>query len=93
MRKSLSLTRDVPQLEAHRLLVPVQDFEGEVHPDGGAVVGAEVVVHVALDDAGLPDPQVPYHKDLVEALLMVVVLHGGRGARQLRMNPPGLSGL
>lgn len=84
----MARTCDVPQLQAHRLLVPVEDFEREVHPDGGSVVGAEVVVDIALDDAGLADPEVPYHKDLVEMLLLVVVLHGDRGGRELRMNPP-----
>lgn len=89
MRKKLNRTCDVPQLQAHRLLVPVEHFEGEVHPDGGSVVGAEVVVDVPLDDAGLADPEVPDHKDLVEMLLVVVVLHGDRGGgRELSMNPP-----
>lgn len=82
-------TCDVPQLEAHGLLVPVEDLEGEVHPDGGSVVGAEVVVDIALDDAGLPDPEVTYDEDLIEMFLVVmVVLHGERGGRQLSMNPP-----
>lgn len=81
-------TCDVPQLQTHRLLVPVEDFESEVHPDGGSVVGAEVVMHIPLDDAGLSDPEVSYHKNLIEVLLVVVVLHGDRGGRELSMNPP-----
>lgn len=87
--QSLSVcTCDVPQLQAHRLLLPVEDFESEVHPDGGSVVGAEVVVDIPLDDAGLTHPEVSYDQDLVEALLVVVVLHGDRGGgRELRMNP------
>lgn len=85
-------TCDVPQLQPHRLLVPVEHFERKVHADGGAVVGAEVVVHVALDDAGLAHAEVPDHQDLVEMLLLVAVLHGGRGGRdELSMNPPELS--
>lgn len=84
----MDCTCDVPQLQTHRLLVPVEDFECEVHPDGGAVVGAEVVVDIPFDDAGLADPEVPYHKDLIEMLLLVVVLHGDRGGRELSMNPP-----
>ena len=83
----MDCTCDVPQLQPHRLLVPVEDFEREVHPDGGAVVGAEVVVHIPLDDAGLADPEVSYHQDLIEMLLSVVVLHGERGGRELSMNP------
>lgn len=82
-------TCDVPELQPHRLLVPVQHFERKVHADGGAVVGAEVVVHIALDDAGLAHAEVSDHQDLVEMLLLVVVLHGGRGGRdELSMNPP-----
>lgn len=88
MRKSWTFTCDVPQLQTHRLLVPVEDFEGEVHPDGSSVVGAEVVMDIPLDDAGLAHPEVPYHKNLVEVLLVVVVLHGDRGGRELSMNPP-----
>lgn len=88
MRKSWHRTCDVPQLQSHRLLVPGEDFEGEVHPNGGAVVGAEVVMHIPLDNAGLPDPEVSYNEYLVEVLLMVVVLHGDRGGRELSMNPP-----
>lgn len=80
-------TCDVPQLEAHRLLVPVEDFQSEVHPDGGSVVGAEVVMDVPLDDAGLADPEVSYDKDLIEMFLLVAVLHGDRGGRELSMNP------
>lgn len=86
--QKLDRTCNVPQLQTHRLLVPVEDFEREVHPDGGSIVGAEVVMHVPLDDAGLADPEVPYHKDLIEMLLLVVVLHGDREGRELSMNPP-----
>lgn len=86
--EKLDCTCNVPQLQAHRLLVPVEDLEREVHPDGGSVVGAEVVMDIPLDDAGLADPEVPYHKDLIEMLLLVVVLHGDRGGRELSMNPP-----
>jgi len=86
----VSFTCDVPQLEAHRLLVPVEHLEREVHADGGAVVGAEVVMHVALDDAGLPHAQVAYDQDLIKMFLMlvvmVVVLHGDRRGRGLCIN-------
>lgn len=71
-------TCNVPQLKAHRLLIPVEHFEGEVHPDGGSVVRAEVVMDIPFDDTGLTDPEVPYHKDFIEMLLIVVVLHGDR---------------
>lgn len=81
-------TCDVPQLQAHRLLVPVKDFECEVHSDGCSVVGAEVMMDIPLNNAGLSDPEVPYHKNLIEALFMVVVLHSDRGGRELSMNPP-----
>lgn len=88
----MDCTCNVPQLKAHSLLVPVEHFEGEVHPDGGSVVGAEVVMDIPFDDAGLPDPEVPNHKDLIEMLLVVVVLHGDRGGRELSMNPPEWKG-
>lgn len=81
-------TCDVPQLKAHGLLVPVEHFECEIHADGGSVVGAKVVVDISLDDTGLPNPEVAYHKNLIEMLLMVVVLHGDRGGRESSMNPP-----
>lgn len=42
---------------------------------------------ISLDDAGLADSEVSYHKNLVETLLVVVVLHGERGGRELSMNP------
>lgn len=45
-------------------------------------------MHIALDDAGLADAEVPYHQDLIEVLLLVAVLHGERGGRgELSMNP------
>lgn len=88
VRKSCHRTCNVPQLQSHRLLVPGKDFEGEVHSDGGTVVGAEVVMNIPLDDAGFPDPEVSYNENLVEVLLMVVSLHGDRGGRELSMNPP-----
>lgn len=81
-------TCDVPQLKAHGLLVQVEHFECEIHADGGSVVGAKVVVDISLDDTGLPNPEVAYHKNLIEMLLMVVVLHGDRGGRESSMNPP-----
>ncbi|KAG7272029.1 hypothetical protein CRUP_004188 [Coryphaenoides rupestris] len=52
--------------ESHRhllllllLLLLLQDFEREVHPDGGAVVLGEDLVHVAPDDGRLADSQIP----------------------------------
>ena len=88
----MPVTCDVPQLEAHRLLVPVEHLEREVHADRGAVVGAEVVMDVALDDAGLPHAQVSYDEDLIKmflvvvVLVLVIVLHGDRRGRGLRIN-------
>lgn len=53
-------TGDVPQLQPHhRLVIPIEHFEGEIHADGGAVMLGEDVVHVALDDGSLADAQVP----------------------------------
>lgn len=52
------LTRNVPQLEADQgFAVPVDHFECEVDADRGSVVLREQLVHVPLDDAGLPDAQ------------------------------------
>lgn len=81
-------TCDVPQLQSDRLLVPAENFERKIHPDRGPVVGAEVVVHVALDDAGLANPQVPNHKDLIQMFLLVAAVHGERGAGELSMKTP-----
>lgn len=46
------------------------------------------MVDISLDDTGLSNPEVAYHKNLIEMLLMVVVLHGDRGGRESSMNPP-----
>lgn len=78
MRKSY--TCDVPELKTHGLLVPIEDFESEVHSDGGAIVGAEVVMDITLDDTGLSDPEVANYKDFIKVFLVVVVLH--RDARE-----------
>ena len=57
------LTSDVPELQAHHgLRVPVEHLEREVHADGGPVVRGEVLVHVALNDAGLAHAQVADHQ-------------------------------
>lgn len=80
-------TCDIPQLEAHSLLVQVEHFEGKVDTDGGSVVWAKVVMHIALDDAGLAHAQVSYNQDFVEVFFGMVVLHGGRGGRGPSMNP------
>lgn len=34
-------------------MVPVENFQRKIYPDRGSVVGAEIVMNVALDDAGL----------------------------------------
>lgn len=63
------LTRDIPQLQAHeRPAVPVENFEGEVHANGGAVVLGEELVHVALDDARLTHAELADDQHLKEVL-------------------------
>lgn len=62
-------TCNVPQLEPHRLRVPVQHLQGEVHSDGGPVVCGVGLVHVAPDDGRLADPQVPDDQHLVQVFL------------------------
>lgn len=63
------LTSDVPQLQAHeRPAVPVEDFEGEVHANGGAVVLGEELVHIALDDARLAHAELADDQHLKEVL-------------------------
>lgn len=70
------LTRNIPELQPHHSLsIPVQHLQSKVHPDGGPVVGGEVLVDIALDDAGFAHSQVPDHQQLVEVLLLVVLLH------------------
>lgn len=61
------------------LLVPVENFKCKVHPNGGSVVEAEVVMYIALDDAGLANAKVPDHKDLIQMFLLVVVVHDDQG--------------
>lgn len=74
-RKSKIFTCYVPQLQPDRVLIQVEHFEGEVHSDGGSVVSGEVLVHVALDNARLPDAEVSDHQDLIAVLPL---LHGER---------------
>lgn len=46
------------------------------------------MMDIPLDDTGLANPEIAYHKNLIKMLLVVVVLHGERGGRELSMNPP-----
>ena len=62
-------TCDVPQLKPDSLRVPVEHLQGEVHSDGGSVVGGVGLVDVAPDDGGLPDSEVSDHQHLVQVLL------------------------
>lgn len=63
-------TCDVPQLQSDQsFAVPVDDFEGEVDPDRRPVVLREKLVHVALDDAGFPDAQLPDDQNFEQVLL------------------------
>lgn len=92
-------TCDVPELKPDRLRIPVQHLQGEVHSDGGPVVVGVGLVHVAPDDGGLPDSQVPDHQHLVQVLLPEalhavglrrVVAHAPRGTRSFwRFRPAG----
>lgn len=68
---ALLRTGDVPQLQPHhRLVIPIEHFEGEVHTNGGAVVLGEDLVHVALDDRSLPDPQVADDQNFEQPLVL-----------------------
>lgn len=70
------LTCNIPELQSyHSLSIPVQHLQSKVHPDGGPVVGGEVLVDITLDDAGFAHSQVPDYQQLVEVLLLVVLLH------------------
>lgn len=65
-------TCNVPQLESdHRVTVPLQHLQGEVHADGCAVMLGEDLVHVALDDGGLAHAEVPDDQHLEEELLLL----------------------
>lgn len=75
------LTCDVPELQAHhRLRVPVEHLEREVHAYGGPVVRGKVLVHIAFDDAGLAHAQVADHQQLVQVLLVRGLHPGGQPA-------------
>lgn len=66
---SPSRTCDIPELQPHQgLAVPVDDFEREIHADGGPVVLGEELVHVALDNAGFAHAQLPDHQHFEEVL-------------------------
>lgn len=68
---TLLRTSDVPQLQAHnRLVIPVEHFEGKVHPDGGAVVLGEDLVDVALYDGRFPHSQVSDDQNFEQALVL-----------------------
>lgn len=70
------LTRNIPELQPnHSLSIPAQHLQGKVHPDGGPVVGGEVLVDITFDDAGFAYSQVADHQQLVEVLLLTVPLH------------------
>lgn len=70
------LTRNIPELQPyHSLSIPAQHLQGKVHPDGGPVVGGEVLVDITFDDAGFAHSQVPDHQKLVKVLLLTVLLH------------------
>lgn len=65
----LPRTCDIPELQPHQgLAVPVDDFEREIHADGGPVVLGEELVDVALDNAGFAHAQLPDHQHLEEVL-------------------------
>lgn len=52
-------TCDVPQLQSHdRLVIPIEEFEGEVDSDGGSVMLWEYLMDITLYYGRLPDPQV-----------------------------------
>lgn len=78
---ALLRTGDVPQLQPqHRLVIPAEHLEGEVHSDGGAVVLGEHLVHVALYDGRLTHSQVAYDQHFEQAL----VLHCCSGRERAR---------
>ena len=72
----------------------MEHLEREVHADGGPVVRGEVLVHIALDDAGLAHAQVADHQQLVQVLLVRGLHPGGppaccAGPRERSQQGPG----
>lgn len=64
-----SLTSNVPKLETdNSVVVPVEDLEGKVHPNGGTVMLTEELVNITLDDGGLPSTKFSNHQYLVKML-------------------------
>lgn len=65
------LTGNVPQLQSHhRLVIPIDHFEGEIYSDGGAVMLGENLVHVARNDGGLPDAKVADDQNFEQTLVL-----------------------
>lgn len=90
-------TGDVPQLQPHhRLVIPTEHLEGEIHADGGAVMLGEDVVHVALDDGSLADAQVPDDEHFEQPLALHPrregLRRGRRGQRKLEEFREGANG-
>lgn len=73
MYVSAEQTCYVPQLQAdHGVIVPLENLQGEVHPDGGSVVLGEDLVDVPLDDGGLAHSQLPDDQNFEQMLLLHV---------------------
>jgi len=69
----------------------VEHLEAEVHPDGGAVVLGEHLVHVALDHGRLAHAEVADHQDFEQALALHFTAPGvraGGSARAVEMRSP-----
>lgn len=74
----------VPQLQPdHSVVVPLQNFQGKVHPYGGSVVLGEDLMDVPLDDGCFSDSQVPDDQDFEQKLLLHGCSSAGNSSEEL----------
>ena len=66
------LARRIPDLDLHRLTSYQEGLGGELHPDGGLGVQAELVPGKPREEAGLAHPGVPDQDDLEEVVVVVL---------------------
>lgn len=67
------LASRVPDLHLNGLAVNLDDFGGELDPDGGFAFEVELVFGESRDDVGLPHSRVP-HQDDLELRLRLLLL-------------------
>lgn len=69
LQRRPALTCYIPELQPHQgLAVPVDNFEREIHPDGGPVVLGEELVHIPLNNTGFTHAQLSDHQHLEQML-------------------------